>query len=64
MEQKKIIKQMLENSEVEFSEGVVSMKKPKSYFRKWLESDGCLLTPEEIEEAKRNAERVRLEVFG
>ena len=64
MKEIEIYKKMLRESSVEFSEGVVSVKKPKSYFREWLESDGCLLTPEEIEQARENAEKARLEVFG
>lgn len=64
MKQKTIINKMLRESSVEFNEGVVSVKEPKSYFRKWLEDDGCLLTPEEIKEAKKNAERARLEILG
>lgn len=55
---------MLRESSVEFSEGVVSVKKPKSYFREWLESDGCDLTPEEIEQARENAEETRRRIFG
>lgn len=35
----------------------------ESYFRKWLKSDGVMLSEKEIKEAKDNSERVRKEIF-